>query len=77
MKLHTMRRRVLDPRYGNNHIDAHFLDAVEGEEGHAVERILALYEGTEFTLLLPHSVKAEIDHPNTPAHVKARARGFI
>jgi predicted nucleic acid-binding protein len=49
----------------------------EGAEQEAVERILALYRQRRFTLPLPYSVKAEIEHPNTPAHVKARARELI
>lgn len=72
-----MNRRILDPRYGNNHIDAHFLDALEGDEAKAVESILALHAEQRFTLLIPYSVKAEIEHENTPAHVKKRAREFI
>lgn len=72
-----MNRRILDPRYGNNHVDAHFLDTVEGAEQEAVERILALYRQRKCTLLLPYSVKAEIEHANTPAHVKARARELV
>jgi hypothetical protein len=72
-----MARRILDPRYGNNHIDAHFLDTVEGTEQEAVERILALYRQRKFTLVLPYSVKAEIEHENTPEHVKTRARELI
>jgi len=70
-------RKTLDPRYGNNLIDAHFLDALEGEEAEALERIMRFYAEERFTLLIPHSVRAEIEHENTPDHVKARARQFI
>ncbi len=66
-----MNRRILDPRYGNNHTDAHFLDALEGDETKAVESILALHAKQRFTLLIPYSVKAEIEHDprsRAPAH---------
>jgi len=70
-------KKVADPRYGNNHIDAHFLDTVEGDQTEAVERILGLHQDGKFTLLIPYSVKVEIEHKNTPSHVKERARQFV
>lgn len=57
----------LDPRFGNNFIDANVLDRTGGPEDAAVEEILRLYWKDAFTLLLPYSVKAEIQHPQTPA----------
>jgi hypothetical protein len=57
---------MVDPRYGNNFIDANVLDRTGGPEDSAVDTILELHERPAFTLLLPHSVKAEIEHPNTP-----------
>jgi len=68
---------MLDPRYGNNFIDANVLDRTGGPEDAAVDEILRLKDDGAFTLLLPHSVKAEIAHPNTPAAVKQRATLFI
>ena len=70
-------KKVADPRYGNNHIDAHFLDTVQGEQAQAVERILGLHQEGKIALLIPYSVKAEIEHKNTPGHVKERARQFV
>jgi hypothetical protein len=67
----------LDPRYGNNFIDANFLDRTGGHEDAAVDEILRLNDESAFTLLLPHSVRAEIEHPNTPGDVKRRAQRFI
>jgi hypothetical protein len=69
--------KALNPRYGNNLIDAHFLDALEGDEAEAVARILELCEAKEFILLIPYSVKAEIDHEHTPQRIKDRARQFL
>ena len=68
---------MIDPRYGNNFIDANVLDRTGGPEDAAVDEILRLKDEGAFTLLLPHSVKAEIEHPNTPAEVKRRAEWFI
>lgn len=68
---------MLDPRYGNNFIDANVLDRTGGPEDAAVDEILRLRDESSFTLLLPYSVKAEIEHPNTPADVKRRAASFI
>jgi predicted nucleic acid-binding protein len=65
-------------RIGNNFIDANVLDRNGGPEGEAVDAIFELIEKDELrTLLLPHSVKAEIEHPSTPAEVKRRARQLI
>jgi hypothetical protein len=69
----------LDPRIGNNFIDANVLDRTGGSEAAAVDVILELHqrEDHDFTLLLPYSVKEEIAHPHTPAEVKLRAAHMI
>jgi len=67
-------RKILDARYGNNHLDAHFLDAMEGDEAEAVKAILELHANQQLGLLIPYSVKDEIEHENTPDHVKERAQ---
>lgn len=72
-----MRVPDLDPRFGNNFIDANVLDRTGGPEDAAVSEILRLHGGDTFTVLLPHSVMAEIAHSNTPAEVKQRAAEFI
>ena len=72
-----MRVPDLDPRLDNNFIDANVLDRTGGPEDVAVDEILRLYEGNALTLLLPYSVKAEIEHPNTPPEVKRKAARLI
>ena len=67
----------LNPCVGNNFIDANVLDGTGGSEDAAVDRILQLHEEQAFTLLLPFSVKAEIEHPGTPTEIKRRAQRFI
>ncbi|HXM44657.1 MAG TPA: hypothetical protein VN924_25695 [Bryobacteraceae bacterium] len=68
---------MLDPRYGNNFVDANVLDRTSGPEDPAVDEIPRPRREGAFTLLLPCSAKAEIEHPDTPSEVKRRAEGFI
>lgn len=69
--------RRIDPHYCNNFVDAHVLDRTGTPEDQVVDQILSLAMDGKFTLLLPHSVKDEIEHPNTPPEVKRRALGLI
>ena len=71
-----MAQRI-DPRYVNSLIDANVLDQLGGPDDGVVRQILALAEDCKVLLMLPHSVRAEIEHPNTPAVVKQRALPFI
>jgi hypothetical protein len=67
----------LDPDFGNNFIDANALDYTGGPEDAAVDKILSLVRDERVRLLLPYSVKKEIEHPNTPPEVKHRVSGLI
>ena len=71
-----MAQRI-DPRCFNSLIDANALDQLDGPEDAVVDQILALAKDCKVSLILPHSVKAEIEHPNTPVDVKQRALPFI
>ena len=64
---------LIDPRYSNTFIDANVLDSEGDAEAAAVDEILEL---EEVTLMLPHSAKAEIEHPHTPSDVQRRASGL-
>ncbi len=70
-------RRPINPRLTNTMIDANALDDKEGSAGAAVDELLALIRDRKINAVLPHSVKAEIEHPNTPAYVKERASGLV
>lgn len=72
-----MRAPDLNPCIGNNFIDANVLDRTGGPEDTAVDTILRLCGESAFRLLLPYSVKAEVEHPNTPAEVKRKATQLI
>lgn len=68
----------LDPRWGNNFLDCNALDRTEEIEDAAMDEILSLHEQPDtFTLLLPYSVKAEIEHPSAPAGKKRKAMAFL
>ncbi len=67
----------LNPKFGNNFIDANALDHTGGPEDAAIDRILALAEAGQFTLLLPYSVQRELEHPNTPPETKRKASRLI
>ncbi len=68
---------MFDPCHGNNLIDANVLHRTGGPEGAAVDEILRLHDEGAFTILLPHSVKAALEHPNTPIEVRQKAEGFV
>jgi hypothetical protein len=67
----------IDPRFCNNFIDANVLDRKGTPDDQAVDSILKLANDGEITLLLPYSVKDELEHANTPVDVKRRAAGLI
>ena len=70
-------RRVIDPRYFNSLIDANVLDRLGEGHDDAVDEMIELCEEGQINVFLPHSVRAEINHPRTPADVRARARYFL
>jgi predicted nucleic acid-binding protein len=68
----------LNPCIGNNFLDSNALDHTDEIEDAAMDEILKLHDKPDtFTLLLPYSVKAEIEHPSTPAEKKRKAAGFL
>jgi predicted nucleic acid-binding protein len=59
-------------------LDAHLLDEhIDSNERSAADLIFALAKDEGLSIFLPHSVKAEIDDPNTPAATRERASEFI
>ena len=76
-RLSTAGTRWLDPHFGNNCLDAHILDRIGDLEDPEVQQVIALWESGELQIVLPHSVKSEIEHPNTPRDVKRRVADFI
>jgi hypothetical protein len=71
------RRSPPDPRYHQVFLDAHIFDESDDLEiTSAVAEILGPMRES-VSILLPYSVKAEIERPQTPASVKALAAELI
>ncbi len=79
MSLRGSRPRVWpDPRDKPILVDAHFLDEhIELGERAAVDRLIEYHDAGEISLIVPHTVWAEWDHPNTPEFVRRRRSDFI
>lgn len=80
MEKRRPRSRIApDPRYHGTMIDAHLLDDIgddRADQRKARDAMVSI-PITDMQIMLPHSVKGEINHPNTPAIVKERASAFI
>jgi hypothetical protein len=63
-------RRPLDPRICPVGIDANLLDHDGTSRDALVDRLLALSSARSIRLFVPKRVRAEIEHPQTPSHVK-------
>lgn len=62
-----------DPRRTNTFLDSCAFDPkVEPEHG-AAQKIRSIRQREQISILLAHSNQKEIEHPNTPADVKAEA----
>lgn len=68
-----MTRRPLDPRIVNVVFDANTFNRDGGPEDAAVDRLLELGRSRKITLIMPWSVRPEIEDPRTPAHVQKAA----
>jgi hypothetical protein len=67
-----------DPRYAGIRVDAHFFDdGIAPEERQAADRLIDLAEALTISMAIPHTVRTELDHPNTPISTKARAARLV
>jgi hypothetical protein len=62
-----MTRRKLDPRRANTLLDS---NALEHSHQTQINRLLWLKAEGKINLILPHGVRSETDHPNTPIQIK-------
>jgi hypothetical protein len=63
-----------DPRYAGIRVDAHFFhDDIAPREREAADRLIELAESMLVSMAIPHTVRAELDHPNTPPEARLRA----
>jgi hypothetical protein len=66
-------RSLPDPRRTNTFLDSCAFDPKYHPEDEAAQRIRQLRRGVMISILIAHSNQKEIEHPNTPADVKAEA----
>jgi hypothetical protein len=66
-----------DPRRTENCIDAHVLDVKGTPEDAVVDEILELNRDRKISIMLPHTVQEEINHPNTPLETRRRAADLL
>ncbi len=72
-----MAKRI-DPRIHNSFVDANFWDnSGNSLEDDAMLQILDLAQQCEINLIIPFSVKEEIEHPRTPPEIKKLAAGLV
>ena len=62
-----MARRKLDPRRASALLDS---NAFEHSDQNQVNRLLSLMAEGRITLIVPHGVRSETTHPNTPIQIK-------
>ncbi len=62
-----MARRKLDPRKANTLLDS---NAFEHSHPTQVDRLQSLMAEGRITLVVPHGVRSETAHPNTPIQIK-------
>lgn len=69
---------AIDPWITNNFLDSCAFDPKYAPKDKASIELLELYKTkNNLLLLIAHSTKKEIDHPNTPAWVKTEAQNLI
>ena len=68
---------AIDLRITNNFLDSCAFDPKHAPEDEAATELFRLHEAGELPLQIAHSTQKEIEHPNTPAWVKAEANNLI
>lgn len=69
--------RYVDPLVHNTMLDANLLDEVVAKTSAAVNHIIELDDSGHIYIVLPYTVRDELNHPATPALVRAAANRFI
>ena len=72
-----MLRQQIDPKFSQFFLDTCAFDPKYAPEHEAAAEIWKLYEADVLNLVLAHSNQREVDHPNTPSWVRARANSMI
>ena len=77
MKRYKEGYGYINPRQTNNFLDTCAFDPKYAPEDQVAQAILDLHDKGIVQLLLSHTNQKEIEHPNTPTHVKKRASEMI
>lgn len=73
-RLSVRRRRPRDPRYCAIRVDTHFFDdSIGPSERTSADLLLDLAENGVLSIAVPHSVRSELEHPNTPPEALRRS----
>ena len=72
-----MTRRRINPWITNSFVDSCAFDPKYAPEDEAANAIVELHRNEQLGIQIAHSNQKEIEHPNTPAWVKAEAAGLI
>jgi hypothetical protein len=67
----------MNPWIANSFLDSCAFDPKYHPENEAANELFRLHQTEDLGILLAHSNHREVDHPNTPAWVKAKAAGLI
>ncbi len=67
----NLNRRPIDPRISNIGLDSNALDRDGTARDQLVERFERMCEASELIVVMAAGVRGEVQHPNTPAGVKA------
>lgn len=68
---------AIDPSITNNFLDSCAFDPKYAPEDRASVELFDLYKKGKVLLQIAHSTQKEIEHPNTPAWVKAEAQNLV
>jgi hypothetical protein len=68
---------AIAPSITNNFLDSCAFDPKYAPEDKASVELFDLYKKDKLLLQIAHSTQKEIEHPNTPAWVKAKAQNLI
>jgi hypothetical protein len=67
----------MNPWITNSFLDSCAFDPKYHPEDQAANELFRLHQTEHLGIILAHSNQKEVDHPNTPAWVKAKAAGLI
>jgi hypothetical protein len=68
---------MFDPRYGNIHLDANALEPPDPSDRELVREFLKLRDDEVISVVNPHGVQREVNHPHTPSSTRMGMEGIF